>query len=413
MANILGINLSELSPAATLARAAEFLTGESQHYLVTPNPEIILASHHDEELFYILNKADLAPADGFGLQLAGWLLGYQIPRVTGADLTIQLLELAARQKIKVLILNWRDGLSSAADLGQALTVKFNGLDFLVIDIERDKFLSPEVIKQIQTYAPALLFTTLGFPYQEKILFHNLENLPTVRLGLGVGGAFDFLTGRAIRAPRLLRQLGLEWLWRLIKQPARWRRIYQATVVFTGKMLKVRFLNPYLYRPNVACLAYKQENGSQKILIVEREDTPGYWQLPQGGTDGEDIATAGARELREETGMLTNHLITKGVFKNLYRYNFPVGHQSYGINSANANSTPVIDGGTRRHQADYKGQKQSLYIAEFIGSDQEIKINFWDHSAWKWVDADNLVNEVNSVRQPSAKIFLDKFHSLNL
>jgi N-acetylglucosaminyldiphosphoundecaprenol N-acetyl-beta-D-mannosaminyltransferase len=408
MANILGINLSELTPAQTLQRTKEFFNDGRRHYIVTPNPEIILYSHRDEELFYILNKADLAPADGFGLQLAGRLLGLKIPRVTGADLTLELLDWAAQRRIKTLILNWQDGLSKPAEIGLALDQKFPGLPYQILDIERVKFLPAKIIEQINAWRPALLFTTLGFPYQEKILYHNLKKLPSVRVGLGVGGAFDFITGQAIRAPKILRVLGLEWFWRLIKQPSRWRRIYNATAVFAKKIIKARFLNPHLYRPNVACLVYKQVGTTKKILLVAREDDPSHWQLPQGGTDGEDVATAGARELREETGIKTNNLVTKGVFKNIYRYNFPTGHQSYG-----PVATPVINGGPRRHQADYKGQKQSLFIAEFLGPDEEIQINFWDHVAWKWVDASRLLEEIYPTRRPSAKLYLDKLQSLNL
>jgi N-acetylglucosaminyldiphosphoundecaprenol N-acetyl-beta-D-mannosaminyltransferase len=75
MVNILGINLSELSRTEVLKKVKEFVNGDTQHYIVTPNPEIILASHQDEEFFYILNKADLSLADGFGLKIASFLYG--------------------------------------------------------------------------------------------------------------------------------------------------------------------------------------------------------------------------------------------------------------------------------------------------------------------------------------------------
>ena len=87
MANILGINLSDLHKDELLKRLEFFLNDKKSHFLVTPNPEIILQASKDEEYFYILNSADVAVADGFGLVLAGILKRKMIPRITGADIT--------------------------------------------------------------------------------------------------------------------------------------------------------------------------------------------------------------------------------------------------------------------------------------------------------------------------------------
>ena len=398
MANVLGINLNDLPAASAKKKAAEFLNSTTQHYIVTPNPEIILNSHKDEELFYILNKADLSIADGFGLKLAGWLAGINIPRLAGADLTLHLLSLAQIEHKRVVILNWRGGLSNKVDIRRALKEKYPSLDCLVIDSSRSQPLSSKIIDQINNFKPLILFNTFGSPYQEKIIYHNLRKMPSVRVALGVGGAFDFITKKAKRAPLIFRQVGLEWLWRLIKQPKRWKRIYNATWVFTGKLLRNRW-NHFFYRPCVACFLYKIEQGQKKILIVERDDEAGHWQIPQGGTDGENLETAGARELREELN--TNKFTTKATFKNTYSYLFPpVSDQRYLSLS-------------RRFRYDYKGQRQGLYIAEFIGEDNDIKVNFWDHRAWRWVDDNNFVASVHPVRQDSARIFLEKFRSLKL
>jgi len=397
MANVLGINLSALPASAAKKRATEFLNSPTQHYIVTPNPEMILKSHEDEELFYILNKADLSIADGFGLKIAGWLAGLDIPRLAGADLTLYLLSLAQARQIKIVVLNWRGGLSTRTDIRKALENKYPGLVCLVIDSSRSHPLAAEIIQRINDFKPLILFNTFGSPYQEKIIYHNLKKMPSVRLALGIGGAFDFITSKVKRAPKILRRIGLEWLWRLIKQPKRWKRIYNATFVFTGKLLRAR-LNHFFYRPCVACFLYKNENGHNKILIVEREDEPGHWQIPQGGTDGESLEVAGARELREELN--TDKFITKAIFRDTYSYLFP----------------PISDQRTlslsRRFKYDYKGQRQGLYIAEFKGNDHDIKVNFWDHRAWRWVDESDFVANTYPVRQESARIFLDKFRSLN-
>jgi putative (di)nucleoside polyphosphate hydrolase len=224
-----------------------------------------------------------------------------------------------------------------------------------------------------------------------VMYHELPKLPSVRLAMAVGGSFDFMTGKRQRAPRWLRLIGLEWLWRLAIQPTRWRRIYRAVIVFPYKFLKWKFVLPYFYRPNVACLLYKKEvGGVYKIFIVERTEKKGHWQLPQGGTRDEALMVAGAREIREE---ISNDKFRPIIsFPDLYKYDFSDGTGKYKI---------------QRHTG-YRGQKQGLFIAEYLGQDSDIKINFYDHSAWRWVEAERLVETVFPLRQESTKIFLEKF-----
>lgn len=236
MPAILGINLSNGSEEEALKKVSEFLNGNSMHYLVTPNPEIILAAQTDPDFFKILNQADLSLADGFGLKLAGLLTKQKITRITGADFSLKILALAQMRKLKVMIINWENGLSSAREIKAVLQKNYPHLDCLVADVSRDLSLDAGAQVVLNDFAPTIIFTTLGFPYQEKIIFNNLKNWPSVRLAIGVGGTFDFLTGKARRAPRIMRQLGLEWLWRLIRQPRRIVRIYRATFVFMAKIL---------------------------------------------------------------------------------------------------------------------------------------------------------------------------------
>lgn len=387
--NILGVKVNTFTKKQVLAKIQEFLTNKRQYYLVTPNPEIILrATSHDEELFYILNRADLALADGFGLKMAAWLMGINLPRITGADLVKDILRLAEKEGRRAAIFNRRGGLSKEGEIKSALAKKFPQLEILVEDVGCEP---PYDFSRVIKFSPQIIFSALGAPYQEKFIFHNLAELPSVKIGVGVGGAFDFLSGRARRAPKIFRIIGLEWLWRFLKQPWRWPRIYQAVIVFPLKFLSWRFILPRRYRRNAACLLYKKEGDSYKILIVERIDEPGHWQLPQGGTDGEDFRLAGARELSEELNTDKFKAITG--FKNLYRYEFVPAMRRF------------------KEIYGYRGQKQSLFIAEFTGSDIDLKVNFWEHRAWRWVDAEKLVAAVHPVRRAAAKIFMEKFREV--
>lgn len=239
--NILGVNINTFTKKQALAKIRDFLADGRQHFIITPNPEIILAAVKPyEEFFAILNKADLALPDGIGLKIAAWLMGVNLSRITGADLLKDMLAMAEEENRPVVILNWQDGLSSESDIKKTLADKYPKLQALALNIDRRTDLPAEKLARVKEFQPEIIFCALGAPYQEKFIFHNLANLPSVKLGLGVGGAFDFLTGRIKRAPKIFRSFGLEWLWRLIKQPRRWRRIYNAVIVFPIKFLIWRF-----------------------------------------------------------------------------------------------------------------------------------------------------------------------------
>lgn len=430
MINILGINLNDdLSLEKFLSRFSDLMKNGKQNYIVTPNPEIILKAQKDEEYFYILNEADLSLPDGFGLTIAAALMGKRIKRLTGSDSILEILSLAEKEGYKVLIANNKNGLSSASDISLALAKKYPRLNFLIEDMEFDAVFSPKkdfvnfsfskdnfltrivkkiekrvnekleflVIDKVYDFAPDILICNFGAPKQEKFIFHNLNKIPSLKVAIGIGGALDFITGKIKRAPKFMRKLGLEWLYRLIKQPERFKRIFKAVFVFTFKFIHWYFVTPFFYRKNVACFLYKHEalpytaleNKTRdeleqyQVLLVERTEDPGHWQLPQGGTDHERIMRAGSRELYEELGI--EKFYPKKYYKNVYKYKIDF-RAKYG----------------------YKGQKQSLLIAEFAGDDSEIKINFWDHSAWKWVKVSDLSKEVHPVRRNSAEVFVNKF-----
>jgi N-acetylglucosaminyldiphosphoundecaprenol N-acetyl-beta-D-mannosaminyltransferase len=431
MVNILGVDLdTDIDKEKLDLKLGEFLSSnDKQRYIVTPNPEIILKAQKDEELFYILNKADLSLPDGFGLKLAGFLVSKKIKRFTGADALLQVLSLAEKKDLKVLVFNNKNGLSSFDDISSSLREKYPNLNFLIKNIEygdntlkKKKYFSLNLKKkgplfsfiaktekkinekidflfkdEIRDFSADILICNFGAPEQEKFVFHNLKNMPSVKLGMGIGGAIDFLTSKVKRAPFFMRFLGLEWLWRLILNPRRYKRICRAVFVFSFKFLKWRFINPFLYRKNVACFLYKREKASYTaldnknkdvlddymVLLVERAENPGHWQLPQGGTDGEGIKRSGNRELSEELG--TNKFVAEKAYKNVYKYK-----------------------SSHRGRYGFKGQKQGLLITRFLGSDFDIKLNFWDHSSWKWVKASDLVESVYRTRKQATEVFLEKF-----
>lgn len=405
--NILGVNITKENNNEILKKIHSFLAGDISRYIVTPNPEIILKTSKDEELFYILNNADISLPDGMGLKVASLFLGNILKRFTGSDLTNHLLKYSEDNNLKIAILNWRGGLSLKGDISKSIKDKFPKLNFYIEDIDREgKLINFE---KLNTFAPDILFSTLGSPWQEKNIYHTKDKINNLKLSLAVGGSFDFITGKKIRAPKIFRLLGFEWLWRLLIQPNRIKRIYNATFVFMFRFLIWRFVRPFQYRPNVACLLFKKDkvnaegregalghNNLIKILMVCRNEKEEHWQIPQGGTDGEPLNVAGARELREELG--TNKFRKIASYKSLYKYLFPASFKS-------KYNTPakMVEG--------YKGQKQGLFIAEFFGKDDDIKINFWEHTDWKWVDIDDALSVVHPLRKKSLEIYLNKLRKI--
>lgn len=402
--NIMGVNVNTYNEDETAGLVEELIASEKQHFLVTPNPEIILKAMEDEEFFTILNLADLSIPDGIGLKFAGWCLGVNLKRVVGSDLSKKLLGIAAKKGYRIAVVNWSRGLSKKADIETYLKKEHPSLLYSVIDIDRES--SPD-FTGLNSFKPLIVFVGLGAPWQEKFMYHELKRIPSARIALGIGGTFDFLTGKTVRAPRIFRLLGLEWLWRLANQPAgqriwRLKRISRAVFVFPYRFIRWRFIFPFIYRKNVACLLYRKNplaKSGIEILLVERREDPGHWQIPQGGTDGLSLAEAGFKELKEELG--NENFRPIGTAPKLYKYKF-----------YDPGSTANYRGGIYLKHAGFKGQSQGLFVAEFTGEDSDIRINFWDHSAWKWVDISEAVSAVHKSRKESMKVFLEKFREID-
>lgn len=400
--NILGINISSSDNADIRRKLEEWLEGDAQRMVVTPNPEIILEALNDEEYFYILNNADLSLPDGVGLKFAGLVMGRNIVRFTGVDLSRYLLKLAQKSGRKVVILNWKEGLSRANEIKDSLQEKYSNLKCLVLDVERDgKDLEPQ---RINEFAPDILFCCFGSPWQEKYLFSNFKKIPSVKIAVGVGGAFEYHTGRIKSSPKIFSLLGFEWLWRLLKLSAytdkkkRMRRIFNAVIIFPMAFIKWRFIEPFIFRKNVACLLFRKTGDSYSFFLVERREERGHWQIPQGGLDDLGIIEAGIKELTEEIGNDKFKIIssTHG-FVSSYKYDDIHRHD--------------FRGGQLPRHAGYRGQKQALLVAEYKGDDEDIKINYWDHTDWKWVEYEKFLDTIHESRKSAGEIFLKNFNKL--
>lgn len=232
---ILDIPIETLSRKEILARVENFLDEPSFHRIATVNPEFLLEAEKNDNFKKSLLDADLRVVDGFGIVLAGWLKGKCVERFPGADLMEEILRIAEQKKLNVFLAINKNGLSSFEEIKQAILKKYPNLEIIGEEVAISYYssLPPEAVK----YHSSIIFCNYGAPKQEIFLESLRQNSGNIRLAMGVGGSFDYLTGQQKRAPKCLRNIGLEWLWRLILQPKRFKRIWNATAVFLFNLAK--------------------------------------------------------------------------------------------------------------------------------------------------------------------------------
>ena len=224
--NILGVGVTDAKSEDILEYVLDEVKKPSKKLsIVTPNPEIVVYATKHPTFKKLINEADLALCDGVGLLLAGMVLGKPLPeRITGVDLMKSLCEKSVKKAYTIGFLGGRAGVAERT--AECLKGLYPGLrvDFTESDFD---------VKHFPKKGVDILFVAFGFPKQEEWIAKNLPLLP-VKVAMGVGGAFDYLSGNVTRAPFIVRAVGLEWLFRLIRQPWRWRR--QLSLLLFAKLV---------------------------------------------------------------------------------------------------------------------------------------------------------------------------------
>lgn len=224
-------------------RIGDAIAHEQQTWIVTANPEILLQAKRDPVYWSILRQADLRLVDGFGLQAIGWLFQASPKRITGVDLADELLAHAERNNWSVAFVGGQTGIAEQAvwkvrERFPRLRITAEQAGIISADGTGDDA-TDETLQRLTQYAPDALLVAFGHPKQERWIAKHLAELPSVKVALGVGGTFDYWAGTASRAPKFIRSIGLEWLWRLVSQPSRWKRIVDAVIIFPVLAIKDR------------------------------------------------------------------------------------------------------------------------------------------------------------------------------
>ena len=242
---LLGVRVDRITQRQAIAQIDQLVTHHNEspslivcQQVVTVNTEFVMMAQHNSIFRNVINHAALVVADGIGIVWATRYLGKPTPeRVTGTDTLVELAQHCASKGYRLYLLGAAPGVAEEA--ATRLQVLAPGLQIAgtyagsPATAEEDA-----IIERVRGAQADILCVAYGAPAQELWIARNLARLP-VAVAMGVGGAYDFLSGRQRRAPRIMQKMGLEWLYRLYREPWRLRRMlaiprFMLLVVLKGR-----------------------------------------------------------------------------------------------------------------------------------------------------------------------------------
>lgn len=229
--SILGCRLDITNWQQVMERANAMLNS-SGNQIVTLNGEIVLEANKNGELKKAINDAELVVTDSANIVWASrWIAGKNPGRTPGVDLVDRLCQLARNRGLGVFFLGGFNGVAEEA--AKKLQEKYPKL--IISGTSEANPNDPNISSVIKNCNAKIVFVAYGAPKQE-IWIQNNKSATSASILVGIGGAFEMISGRLPRAPKIFRLLSLEWLWRLILQPSRITRIWKALVIFPFRVL---------------------------------------------------------------------------------------------------------------------------------------------------------------------------------
>ncbi len=237
--NIRGVNIDNVTLRETAEICEKYINSDGFHAVFTPNSEIIQLCVEQPEYLPLFNSADLVTPDGIGVVYASKILGKPLKcKTAGYDLGLEIVKLSNEKGYKIYFLGGKPGVAEAArdklleTYPNAIFVGCHDGYFNKEDSEENS----EVIRQIDEASPDVLYVCFGVPAQEKWIAANRERLKSVKLCLALGGSLDGYSGNVKRAPEIFIKLGLEWFYRLCKEPKRIGRMMKLPKFLIGTVV---------------------------------------------------------------------------------------------------------------------------------------------------------------------------------
>ena len=228
--HLLGIPIDPVTQQQAVDRLLTLFEERGAHHVMTPNSEMLVEAHHNQQFAAVLRATSLNLPDSVGLLWMARLTGQRLPqRVTGIDTVTQLCRVL-REEHPVFLLGGKPGIAEEA----AQSLRETNSHLRIVGTFAGSPASADargLIKQVNASGAHLLLVAFGAPRQDLWIAEHLAEFTSVRVAMGVGGTFDFLAGVLPRAPGVMQHLGLEWMWRLGQEPRRIQRIWRAVVVF--------------------------------------------------------------------------------------------------------------------------------------------------------------------------------------
>lgn len=205
--------------------------------VITINPEMIENASQNPDFAEIINSAELVIPDGIGVEIGLKILGYNVRRIAGIEFSYRMIEECAKNSQSVALVGAKPQIVEKAK--ENLEKEISGL---YITYAHDGYFSndEEIINELKIRQPRLVLCALGSPKQEEFIIKAKQVLPNA-LFVGVGGSFDVWSGVVERAPEIYQKLGLEWLYRTVKEPKRFKRIFPTLPLFVLKVLREKFI----------------------------------------------------------------------------------------------------------------------------------------------------------------------------
>ena len=252
--SLLGIRINPKDRRSVLEQIKKYLSHPRDSFqVISLNPENLVVAYENKDFKRVVETSQTQIVDGIGVELAGKMLGLDLERFTGVDLMEGLIKLAGKLRLRVLLVGGRANLALrlaecySQSYAQASFKGIEGITNIKNPLQEEE---KEIFSIVTGFKPHILLVAFGSPDQELWLDRHKDQFAGI-VTMGVGGAFDYLSGKITRAPTFFRSVGLEWLFRLIREP--WRSRRQVRLVKFVYLVLVQKLKSFL--PNVDLQVY--------------------------------------------------------------------------------------------------------------------------------------------------------------